>query len=78
MEIDKNILLECICYFYKYQFSDVTDYQIRNDYILATVVSDSDISEFFVGTKSVDIDIDEYLNFTRNRKLGIINKKLHN
>lgn len=77
MEIDETILLECICCFYKYQFSEITDYQIRNDYILATVVSDSDISEFFIGTKSVDIDIDEYLNFTRNRKLGIINKKLH-
>lgn len=77
MEIDETILLECICCFYKYQFSEITDYQIRNDYILATVVSDSDISEFFIGTRSVDIDIDEYLNFTRNRKLGIINKKLH-
>ena len=43
MEIDKNILLECICYFYKYEFSDLTDYKIRKDlgeeYILATVVS---------------------------------------
>ena len=78
MEIDKNILLECICYFYKYEFSDLTDYQIRNDYILATVVSDSDMSEYYVGTRSVDIDIDEYLNFIRNRKLGLINKKLHN
>jgi len=78
MEIDRNILLECICYFYKYEFSELTDYQIRNDYILATVVSDSDMSEYYVGTRSVDIDIDEYLNFIRNRKLGLINKKLHN
>ncbi len=77
MEIDKDILLDCICYFYNYEFSDITDYQVRNDYILATVVSDSDISEFYVGTRSVDIDIDEYLSFDRNRKLGLINKKLH-
>lgn len=78
MEIDKDILLDCICYLYDYEFSDLTDYQVRNDYILATVVSDSDISEFYVGTRSVDIDIDEYLSFDRNRKLGLINKKLHN
>ena len=77
MEIDKNILLECICYFYKYQFSDITDYQIRKDYILSTVVSDDDISEFYVGTKSVSIDIDEYLSFIRNKKLGLIKEKLH-
>jgi len=78
MEIDRDILLECICYFYNYKFSDLTDYQIRNDYILATVVSDNDMSEFYVGTKSVDIDFDEYENFVRKRKLGSINKKLHN
>lgn len=77
MEIDKNILLECICHFYKYEFSDLTDYQIRSEYILATVVSDVDISEFYVGTKTVDIDIDEYLIYTRNKKLGLLKEKLH-
>lgn len=77
MEIDKDILLECICHLMNYDFSDITDYQIRNDYILATVVSDSEISEFYVGTRSVDVDFDEYLDYVRKRKLGIINKKLH-
>jgi hypothetical protein len=82
MEINKDILLECICYFYKYEFSDVTYYQVRKDlgnwYILATVVSDSDISEFYVGTKNVDIEINEYIDFVRCKKLSqISNKKLH-
>lgn len=77
MEIKEDILLECICYFYKYEFSELVDYQVRKDYILATVVSSNDMSEYYVGTKSVDIDLDEYFNFVRNRKLSFINKKLH-
>ena len=77
MEIDKDILLECICYYYKYEFSELTDYQVRNDYILATVVSDNDMSEYYIGTRSVDIDIDEYEHFIRKRKLRTLNKKLH-
>ncbi len=76
MEIDKDILLECICYLYKYNFSEMTDYHIRNDYILATVVSDSDISEFYVGSRSVDIDISEYQEFVRKKKLDTIKKSI--
>lgn len=76
MKINKTILLECICHFYKYQFSNLIDYQIRNDYILSTVVSDSAISDFFIGTKSTYIDIDEYLYFIRIKKLYVINKLL--
>lgn len=76
MEIDRDILLECICYFYKYNFSDMTDYHVRSDYILATVVSDNDMSEFYVGTKSVDIDISEYQEFVRRKKLDMIKKSI--
>ena len=77
MKIDKDILLECICHLCKYQFSDIKDYQVHDEYILATVISESDKVEYFVGQKNVDIDIDEYLNYVRCKKLDIINKKLH-
>ena len=80
MEIDKDILFECICHLYDYNFSDLLDYSVRKDlgdwYILATVLSADDISEFYVGRKSVDVTIDEYQRFVRRRKLDVIKKSI--
>ena len=72
MEIDKDILLECICYFYKYNFSDVLFYELRGNWILATVTSDKLIAGYYVDNRSVDIDIDEYNEFIRIKKLNKI------
>ena len=78
MEINKDILLECISYFYKYKFSDIKDYQIRDGFILATVISEKDKMHYYVGQKNVDIDFDEYFNFLRMKKLNHINKNIKN
>jgi len=75
MEINKNILLECICYLCDYKFSNITHYQVYDKWILAEVTSYNDN---YCGKKSVDVDMSEYQEFVRCKKLDFITKKLHN
>ena len=76
MEINKEILLECICHLCKYNFSDIKNYQVCDGFILATVISENDKLEFFIGEKSVDVDFEEYQEFVRRKKLDIIKKSI--
>jgi hypothetical protein len=74
MEIDKIILLECINYLCDYNFDVVTHYKIYDEIIISGVSKKLDD---YSGNKSIDITIDEYNDFIRNKKLNIINKKIH-
>ncbi len=76
MVIDKDILLECINYLCNYNFSDIKDYKLYDDFLIASVVSDIKM-DYFVGTKSVDVTFDEYKTFLRSKKINEI-KKTHN
>lgn len=76
MVINKDILLECINYLCNYNFSDVTDYKLYDDFLIATVISDNKM-DYFISKKSVDITFDEYLTYIRSKKLNNI-KKSHN
>ena len=75
MEIDNKILLECINYLCNYSFSDVTDYKLYDDFLIATVISDTKM-DYFVGKKSVEVTFDEYNIFLRSRKINEIKKPL--
>ena len=75
-EIDKFILLECIQFLYRYNFGEVKEYWINNGIIFSEVSSDP--TKDFYSTKTVDVMIDEYEDFIRNKKLLIINEKLRN
>lgn len=74
MEIDNKILLECVNYLCDYNFDFITHYKIYEDVIITSVTKELDN---YSGNKSVDITIDEYKEFIRNKKLNIINKKIH-
>jgi len=75
MEINKDILLECINYLCDYNFDVLTHYKIYDEIIISGVSKELDD---YSGNKSVDITIDEYQEFVRSKKLNILTKKTHN
>jgi hypothetical protein len=70
MEINEEFLLECINYLYKYNFSELIDYKIKGDIIYANVLPEEEKMGYFLGKKSVDLDIEEYINYIRIKKLN--------
>ncbi len=76
MKINEEILLECINYFYKYNFSELIEYKIKGNIIYATVLPEEKKIEYFLGKKSVDLDIAEYETFIRIKKLNKLSSKI--
>lgn len=72
MELNKDILLDCVNFVSDYKFTSIDSYLFFSDSILVTVLSYKD-DIGFVGRKTVEVYKNEYLLFERLNKI----KKIH-
>lgn len=70
MKIDNQLLLDCVIQVCDYNFSRLQAYQIIGDSIFVTVESTDTMKEYWVGSKTVEIYMDEYLLFSRSKKMN--------
>ena len=72
MELNKDILLDCVNHVSGYKFTSIESYLFFSDSILVTVTSYK-VDVDFIGRKTVEVYINEYILFERLNKI----KKIH-